>query len=78
MLSGKGLCDELITRPEESHRLWCFVVCDLETSQVSRSWPNGDCCAKNKNKNPKIVVRLQGASKCVFMEQLTAMHTELL
>ena len=25
-----GLCDELIARPEESHRLWCAVVCDLE------------------------------------------------
>jgi len=24
------LCDELITRPEESYRLWCVVVCDLE------------------------------------------------
>ena len=30
MLSGRGLCDELITRPEESHRLWCVDVCDLE------------------------------------------------
>jgi hypothetical protein len=28
-LSGRGLCDELITRPEESYRLWCVVVCDL-------------------------------------------------
>ena len=32
VLSGKGLCDRLITRPEESYRLWCVVVCDLETS----------------------------------------------
>ena len=32
MLSGRGLCDELITRPEESYRLW-RVVCDLETSK---------------------------------------------
>ena len=31
VLSGRDLCDELITRPEESYRLWC-VVCDLETS----------------------------------------------
>ena len=29
-LSGRGLCDELITRPEEFCRLWCVVVCDLE------------------------------------------------
>ena len=34
MLSGRGLCDELITRPEESYRLCCVVVCDLETSRV--------------------------------------------
>jgi len=33
-LSGKGLCDELITRPEESYRLCCVVVCDLETSRM--------------------------------------------
>jgi hypothetical protein len=30
VLSSRGLCDELITRPEESYRLCCVVVCDLE------------------------------------------------
>jgi len=35
VLSGRGLCDELITRPEESYRLRCVVVCDLETSRIS-------------------------------------------
>jgi len=34
VLSGRGLCDELITRPEESYRLWCVVVCDIETSRI--------------------------------------------
>ena len=34
VLSGRGLCDELITRPEESYRLWCVVVYDLETSRI--------------------------------------------
>ena len=33
VLSGRGLCDGLITRPEESYRLWCVVVCDQETSK---------------------------------------------
>jgi hypothetical protein len=33
VLSGRGLCDELITGPEESYRLWC-VVCDLETAKI--------------------------------------------
>jgi len=39
-LSGRGLCDELITRPEESYRLCCVVVCDLETSRKNKitSW----------------------------------------
>ena len=39
VLSGRGLCDELITRPEESYRLWCVIVCDLETSRMRRPWP---------------------------------------
>src|SRR5215475_10796937 len=34
VLSGTGLCDELITRPKESYRLCCVVVCDLETSRM--------------------------------------------
>ena len=38
VLSGRGLCDELITRTEESYRLWCVVVCDLETSRIRRPW----------------------------------------
>jgi len=33
-LSGRGLCDELITCPEESYRLCCVVVFDLETSRT--------------------------------------------
>ena len=36
MLSGRGFCDELITRPEESYRLWRVVVCDQETSKTRR------------------------------------------
>jgi len=34
VLSGRGLCDELITRPEESYQLCGVVVCDLETSRM--------------------------------------------
>ena len=34
VLSGRGLCDELITCPEEFYRLRCVVVCDLETSRI--------------------------------------------
>jgi len=44
--AGSGLCDELITRSEESY---CMCVCvfltvfDLETSTVKRSRPELDC-----------------------------------
>ena len=34
VLSGRGLCDELIIRREESYRMCCVVVCDLETSRI--------------------------------------------
>jgi len=39
VLSGRNLCDALITRPQESCRLWCVVVCDLETARMRRPWP---------------------------------------
>jgi hypothetical protein len=38
VLSGRGLCDELISRLEESYRMWCVVVRDLET-RMRRPWP---------------------------------------
>ena len=34
VLSGRRLCDELITRLEEAYRLWCVVVRDLKTSRI--------------------------------------------
>jgi len=39
VLSGRGLCDRLITRPEESYRLWLVVVRDLGSSRTTRPWP---------------------------------------
>jgi hypothetical protein len=55
VLSGGGLCDEIITRPEESYRMWCVVVCDLETSWMRRPWPwpwptRGNRARKEKKK----------------------------
>jgi len=38
----------LITRPEESYRLWCVVVCDLKTSGMRRPWPNGGLSRPHK------------------------------
>jgi len=39
VLSGRGICDGLITRPEESNRLWRVFVCDQETSKKRRLQP---------------------------------------
>jgi len=44
VLSGRGLCDELITSPEESYRLRCVVVCGLETPRMRRPWSKRGCC----------------------------------
>ena len=34
VLSLRGLCDEWITRPEESYWPCCVIVCDLEASRM--------------------------------------------
>jgi len=56
-LSDRGLCDELITRPEESYRLWCVVVCDLETSWMRRPWPTGGLL-RQKQTNKQILTNI--------------------
>ena len=59
VLSGRGLCDALIKRPEESYRLWCVVVCGLEASRMRRPRPVlGRSATGNK---------LAYAEKCVFI-----------
>jgi hypothetical protein len=47
-LSGRGLCDGPITRPEESYRLWCVLVCDVGTTVMRRPWPALGCCGRGK------------------------------
>jgi hypothetical protein len=44
LLSGRGVCDEPIPRPEEFYRLCFVIVCDLETSTMRRPWPALGCC----------------------------------
>ena len=55
VLSGRSLCDELITRPEESYQLWCIVVCDLETSsRMRRPWLALGCSAIEKKEKKSL------------------------
>ena len=53
VLSGRGLCEELIPRPEESYRLWCVVVCDLEN-------------LKNKEAMTRIGSQRHSKKKCII------------
>ena len=39
VLSGRGLCNGLTTRPKESYRLWRVVANDLETWKMRRLLP---------------------------------------
>jgi hypothetical protein len=66
VLLGRGPCDELITRPEESYRLWCVAVCDLETSWMRRPWPTGGCRAKIKQTNKPIVQGRSGQVRKIW------------
>jgi hypothetical protein len=59
VLQGRGLCDELITHPEDSYRLWCFVVCDLETSKMRKPWPPLGHSATGKDKCVSLVISLK-------------------
>jgi hypothetical protein len=59
VLSGRRLCGELITRQEESYRLWSVVVCDLETSRKKRPWPNGAVVPKERNNKKLLVIYTQ-------------------
>ena len=46
VLSGRGHCDELITHPEESYRLWRVDVCDLETSRIGAPYKYNISCLR--------------------------------
>jgi hypothetical protein len=46
--AGRVLCVGLITRPEESYRVWC-VWCGSEASITRRPLPTSGCCPMEKN-----------------------------
>ena len=66
VLSGRGLCDELITRPEETYRPWCVVVCDLEkqTSCMRRPRPTRGLSCQEKNINKINTTEILITHKC--------------
>jgi hypothetical protein len=82
VLLGRGICDGLITRPEESYQLW-RVVCNQETSKneeakaryrAAENTTTMGCNTKKTNKqtNNKQNVRLylMDESCCDYMFRL--------
>jgi hypothetical protein len=70
VLSGRGFCDELITRPDESYWPWFVVVCDLETSWMRKPWSTRGCSAKKQTK------RLRNYLHSVLYNQFIARNTD--
>ena len=62
VVSGRALCDKLITCPEESYRMWWVIECDLETLWMRRPRPTGGAVAPNNKKyvNPYPTAFLYG------------------
>jgi hypothetical protein len=76
-LSDRGLCDGPIPRPEESYRLWCVIVCDLEISRVRRHWPALGCCTTEWGHSFQMHVflsRLYIPILCTFKVQFRCMQ----
>jgi hypothetical protein len=48
VLSGRGMCDELVTRPRG---VLTTVACRVTRSQKKRAEPLGDACLKNQHSN---------------------------
>ena len=68
VLSGRGLCDGLITRPEESYRLWRVVVFDQENSNEEAKARYG--AVKNTTKSV-VTPRKQTNKTSIFHSSLT-------
>ena len=73
--SGRGLCYELITHPQESYRPWCVVGSrNLVNEEALAHWGGGGCCNKI-NKTIKItgvnkthILMTPCALICVFLQ----------
>ena len=60
VLSGRNLYEGLIPRPEESYRLWCVIVSDLEKSRMRRPSPALGCGDGERKFSPSHWLRKLG------------------
>jgi hypothetical protein len=65
VLSGRGLCDELITLLEESYRLWRVAVCDQENSCYEEAIARVGLQSQKKNRTEaRVLVNMYVAVLC--------------
>jgi hypothetical protein len=78
VLSGRGLCDELIPRPEESYRLWCVWVCSWSVIKMTRPRPPKGCRAIKKKLGGRSELRLSTGGGHVFFATLSIRTVQLI
>jgi len=76
-LLGRGLCDELITRPEESYRLCCVVVCDLETSRMGAPYIYDISRLRVKRYAPTVAVLYSDISLCTLINEMNCLNPKI-
>ena len=67
LLSGRCPCDGLITRPEESYRLYCVVVCSLESPRIIKPGPALDHSAIGKRNYLALWQKLHSTRRRLFL-----------
>jgi hypothetical protein len=67
VLSGRGICHEPITQPEESYRMWRVVVCDQETSWSEEAIARAGLECQRKKINSKQIVLLCLLYDCILI-----------
>jgi hypothetical protein len=77
VLSERGLCDELLTLLVESYRMWCVVVCDLETSWMRRPKPRWAVSPKKKYIFLQLRWRIRITPKyvCLLVDPCLVIHS---
>jgi hypothetical protein len=70
LLSGRGLCDGFITRPEESYRVWRVVVGDQETSNEEAKTRYGAV----ENTTERVVTPRKQTNKQTHTVQVIQLH----
>jgi hypothetical protein len=74
VLSGRGLCDELVPHPEESYRVWCVWVWSWSLENWGGLDPQG--AVEPLEKKIKILISYGGA-KFIWLRILTREHRSM-